>query len=229
MADQPASHAPKQRIYEQFSRISKALAAPARLELLDLLLQGERSVDALARETHLSVANASQHLQVLAGARLVDSRRDAQRIFYRVADESVEALWLALRRTVEARVTELDAVVRDYMVGRDDFEPIDRAELIRRLKAGTVTLIDVRPVEEYEAAHIAGAVSVPLDQLAAFAKTAPKRRAIVAYCRGPYCVYALQAVAALRKRGISAARFEEGVSEWRSAGLPIERVERSVL
>jgi rhodanese-related sulfurtransferase len=166
---------------------------------------------------------------VLAGARLVDSRRDGQRIFYRVADDSVEALWHALRRTVEARVTELDAVVRDYMVGRDDFEPIDRAELIRRLKAGTVTLIDVRPVEEYEAAHIAGAVSVPLDQIAAFAKTAPKRRTIVAYCRGPYCVYALQAVAALRKRGITAARFEEGVSEWRSAGLPIERVERSVL
>src|SRR5690348_6122711 len=151
MARTPAKHAAKQRIYEQFARVSKALAAPARLELLDSLLQGERSVDALARTTHLSIANASQHLQVLAGARLIDSRRDGQRIFYRVADDSVEALWHALLRTAEARLTELDGVVRDYLGGRDDFEPIGRAELVRRLKAGTVTLIDVRPVEEYRA------------------------------------------------------------------------------
>lgn len=223
MADQVPTHAAKQRIYEQFSRVSKALAAPARLELLDLLLQGERPVDALARATALSVANASQHLQVLAGARLVDSRREGQRIFYRIADESVEQLWHALRRTVEARLPELDAVVRDYMVGREDFEPIDRSELVRRLKAGTVMLIDVRPVEEYEAAHIPGAVSVPLDQIASFAKTAPKRRTIVAYCRGPYCVLSLQAVAALRKRGLSAVRTEDGISEWRAAGLPLEQ------
>jgi rhodanese-related sulfurtransferase/DNA-binding transcriptional ArsR family regulator len=226
MTDHAPSHAAKQRIYAQFSRISKALAAPARLELLDLLLQGERSVDALARATDLSVANASQHLQVLAGARLVDSRREGQRIFYRVADDSVEQLWHALRRTVESRLPELDAVVRDYLVGRDDFEPIDRAELVRRLKAGTVTLIDVRPVEEYEAAHIPGAVSVPLDQISAFAKTVPKRRTIVAYCRGPYCVLSLQAVAALRKRGYTVMRSEDGISEWRAAGLPLERVER---
>lgn len=226
MADPVPTHAAKQRIYEQFSRISKALAAPARLELLDLLLQGERPVDALARAAGLSVANASQHLQVLAGARLVDSRREGQRIFYRVADESVEQLWHTLRRTVEARIPELDAVVRDYLVGRDDFEPIDRAELVRRLKAGTVTLIDVRPVEEYEAAHIPGAVSVPLDQISTFAKTVPKRRTIVAYCRGPYCVLSLQAVAALRKRGYTVMRSEDGISEWRAAGLPLERVER---
>jgi len=226
MTDDAPSHAAKQRIYAQFSRISKALAAPARLELLDLLLQGERPVDALAHATGLSVANASQHLQVLAGARLVDSRREGQRIFYRVADDSVEQLWHTLRRTVEARLPELDAVVRDYLVGRDDFEPIDRAELMRRLKAGTVTLIDVRPVEEYEAAHIPGAVSVPLDQISTFAKTVPKRRTIVAYCRGPYCVLSLQAVAALRKRGYTVMRSEDGISEWRAAGLPLERVER---
>lgn len=221
------SHDAKQRVYEQFSRVSKALAAPARLELLDFLLQGERPVDALARAAGLSIANASQHLQVLAGARLVDSRREGTRIFYRVADDSVEYLWLALRRTVEARLPELDAVVRDYMVGRDDFEPIDRAELARRLKAGTVTLIDVRPVEEYEAAHIPGAVSVPLDQIAAFAKTASKRRTIVAYCRGPYCVLSLQAAYALRKRGLTVMRSEDGVSEWRAAGLRLERTERT--
>jgi rhodanese-related sulfurtransferase len=218
-----ANHEAKQRIYELFSRIAKALAAPARLELLDVLLQGERSVDALARATQLSVPNASQHLQVLATARLVDSRRQGQRVLYRVSDESVPALWHALRRTAEARLTELDAVVRDYMVGRDDFEPISRAELVRRLKAGTATLIDVRPLEEYEAAHIAGAASVPLEHIATFAKTVPKSRSIVAYCRGPYCVLALQAVTALRKRGIAARRLEDGVSEWQAAGLPIER------
>lgn len=215
------SNTTKQRIYEQFARISKALAAPGRLELLDLLTQGERSVDALARETGLSVANASQHLQVLAAARLVESRRDAQRVLYRIADDSVVMLWHALRRTAEARLAELDEVARAYLVGRDEFEPIDRAELARRLEAGTVTLIDVRPVEEYDHEHIAGAISVPLDRLPAWARTAPKRKQVVAYCRGPYCVYALEAVAALQKRGLSARRTEDGVAEWRAAGLPV--------
>jgi rhodanese-related sulfurtransferase len=222
----PAQQAAKQRIYEQFARISKALAAPARLELLDLLMQGERPVDALARATGLSVANASQHLQVLAGAHVVVARREGQRIFYRVADDSVEALWHALRHAAEARLTELHAVARDYLVGRDDFEAIGRTELLQRLKAGAVILIDVRPVEEYEAAHIAGAISIPMERLAAFAKTVAKSRTVVAYCRGPYCVFALQAVAALRKKGITAMRAEDGVSGWRAAGLPIERVER---
>jgi rhodanese-related sulfurtransferase len=215
------SHAAKQRIYEQFARVAKALAAPARLELLDLLAQGERSVDALAKATALSVANASQHLQVLAAARLVETRRDGQRVLYRVADPSVETLWHALRATAEARLAELDEVARAYLVGRDDFEAIDRAELVTRLRAGTVTLIDVRPAEEYAQGHIAGAVSVPLEQVAAFARTAPRKTPIVAYCRGPYCVYALQAVEALRKRGFDAKRAEDGVSEWRAAGLRV--------
>jgi rhodanese-related sulfurtransferase len=217
-----SKHAAKQRIYEQFARISKALAAPARLELLDLLVQGERSVDGLATATELSVANASQHLQVLAGARLVDSRREGQRVLYRIADESVVALWQSLRHTAEARLAELDDVARDYLVGRDEFEPIGRGELARRLRSGTVTLIDVRPAEEFAQGHIAGAVSVPVDEVAAFAKQAPKDRKVVAYCRGPYCVYALQAVELLRKRGIDASRSEDGVAEWRAAGLPIE-------
>ncbi len=217
----PPSRAAKQRLFEQFARISKALAAPARLELLDLLAQGERSVDALARATELSVANASQHLQVLAAARLIESRRDGTRVLYRIADVSVEALWHALQRTAEARLAELDGVARDYLVGRDDFEAIDRAELVRRLRAGTVTLIDVRPAEEYQQAHIDGAISVPLAELPKWMRTAPKRRQVVAYCRGPYCVYALQAVAALRKRGLAAVRAEDGVSEWRAAGLPV--------
>jgi rhodanese-related sulfurtransferase len=223
MRDKPPTHAAKQRIYDQFARIAKALAAPARLELLDLLHQGERSVDALARAAELSIANASQHLQVLAAARLVETRRDGQRIFYRVADASVETLWHTLRRTAEARIAELDQVAREYLIGRDDFEAIDRNELVRRLRAGTVTLLDVRPAEEFEQGHITGAISVPLDRIPAFVKHAPRRGLIVAYCRGPYCVYAVQAVATLRKRGLQAMRFEDGVSEWRAAGLPVER------
>lgn len=221
MSAQKPSHTAKQRIYAQFARISKALAAPARLELLDLLSQGERSVDALARATALSVANASQHLQVLAAARLIESRREGQRILYRVADPSVEALWHALQRTAEVRLAELDEVAREYLIGRDDFEPIERAELVRRLRAGTVTLIDVRPADEYAQAHIEGAVSVPLDELPRWARSAPKKQQVVAYCRGPYCVYALQAVETLRKKGFDAVRAEDGVSEWREAGLPI--------
>ncbi|HWU88007.1 MAG TPA: metalloregulator ArsR/SmtB family transcription factor [Kofleriaceae bacterium] len=223
MSDNAPTHAAKQRIYEQFARIAKALAAPARLELLDLLHQGERSVDALARATELSVANTSQHLQVLAAARLVETRRDGQRILYRVADASVEALWHALRRTAEARIAELDQVVRAYLIGRDELEAIDRDELVRRLRAGTVTLVDVRPPEEFAQGHIRGAISVPLDRIPAYAKRAPRGGLTVAYCRGPYCVYAVQAVAALRKRGVQAKRFEDGVSEWRAAGLPVER------
>jgi rhodanese-related sulfurtransferase len=215
------SHELKQRIYEQFARIGKALASPARLELLDLLQQGERSVEELAREAELSIANTSQHLQVLHAARLVDSRRAAQRIFYRIASPSVDGLWRALRATGESQLAELDQVARDYLEGRDDFVPIGQKELLRGLKEGRVVLIDVRPRQEYEAQHIEGAVSVPLDELDTFARAAPRRKQVVAYCRGPYCVYALQAVKRLRKRGIDAVRLDDGVPEWRAAGLPV--------
>jgi len=222
MSGAKPNHAAKQRIYEQFARVSKAMSAPARLELLDLLAQGERSVDALAKLAELSVANTSQHLQVLAAARLVETRRDGQRILYRLADTSVETLLHALRTTAESQLAELDEVARAYLVGRDEFEPISRTELRRRLRAGTVTLIDVRPAEEFDLGHIAGAVSVPVEEVTTWARAVPKGRTVVAYCRGPYCVYALQAVAALRKRGITAVRAEDGVSEWRAAGLPTE-------
>ncbi len=217
------SHAAKQRIYEQFARIGKALASPSRLELLDLLGQGERSVEMLARACDLSVANASQHLQALYAARLVETRRDAQRVFYRLADPSVAALWQALRVTAQKQLAELDTVARGYLEGRDEFEPIGRAELRRRMKAGSVTLIDVRPSEEYEQAHLPGAISVPLEDVKAFARKVPKRRQVVAYCRGPYCVFALKAVAELQKRGIDAVRFEDGVQEWSAAGFPLEQ------
>jgi rhodanese-related sulfurtransferase/predicted transcriptional regulator len=222
-SNQLNNHAAKQRIYEQFARIAKALAAPARLELVDLLAQGERSVDALAKEAQMSVANASQHLQVLHAARLVETRRDAQRIFYRLAAPSVIDLWLALRATAESQLTELPSVAREYLGDPDAFEPIDRLELVRRLEAGTVVLIDVRPVEEFDQGHIAGAASVPLDGLKSWARDeAPKRKQIVAYCRGPYCVYALQAATELKRRGLRVARFDDGVAEWRAAGYPIE-------
>jgi rhodanese-related sulfurtransferase len=216
------SHVAKGRIYEQFARLGKALASPSRLELLDLLAQGERSVEAVAREAELSIANASQHLRVLHAARLVESRRDGQRVLYRLADPSVEALWQALRHTAERQLVELAAIARDYLTGRDELEPIERAELVRRLKAGTVTLIDVRPTAEYDQAHIAGAISVPLDGVKRWARRAPRRKQVVAYCRGPYCVFALAAVRELRKRGVPAVRSEDGVMEWRVAGLPVE-------
>jgi len=209
MSGAKPNHAAKQRIYEQFARVSKAMS-------------GERSVDALAKLAELSVANTSQHLQVLAAARLVETRRDGQRILYRLADTSVETLLHALRTTAESQLAELDEVARAYLVGRDEFEPISRTELRRRLRAGTVTLIDVRPAEEFDLGHIAGAVSVPVEEVTTWARAVPKGRTVVAYCRGPYCVYALQAVAALRKRGITAVRAEDGVSEWRAAGLPTE-------
>jgi len=217
------AHAAKLRIYEQFARLGKALAAPGRLELIDLLVQGERSVDALAKEAQMSIANASQHLQVLLAAHLVDTRREAQRIYYRLASPAVIELWLALRHTAENQLAELPAVARAYLGDPDGLEPIDRAELARRIDAGTVVLIDVRPKEEFEQGHIAGAVSVPLDSLKSWARDdAPKRKQIVAYCRGPYCVYAIEAVAELTKRGLRATRASDGVAEWRAAGYPVE-------
>jgi len=217
------AHAAKLRIYEQFARLGKALAAPGRLELIDLLVQGERSVDALAKEAQMSIANASQHLQVLLAAHLVDTRREAQRIYYRLASPAVIELWLALRHTAESQLAELPAVARAYLGDPDGLEPIDRAELARRIDAGTVVLIDVRPKEEFEQGHIAGAVSVPLDSLKSWARDdAPKRKQIVAYCRGPYCVYAIEAVAELTKRGLRATRASDGVAEWRAAGYPVE-------
>jgi len=196
------------------------MGSPTRLELLDLLSQGERSVDALAREASLEMASASQHLRAPAAARLVETRRDGQRVVYRIADPTVTALFRALRDTAEAQLAEVDAAARAYLDGKDELEPIDRAELARRLEDGSVVLIDVRPREEFAQGHIRGAISVPPDAVDAWASRAPKRKEIVAYCRGPYCVYALEAGRALRKRGLRVRRLPDGVPEWRAAGLP---------
>jgi rhodanese-related sulfurtransferase len=211
----------KQPLYEQFARVGKALASPSRLELLDLMAQGERSVEALAALAHQSVANTSQHLRALHAARLVETRREGHRILYRLASDDVGALWLALRSTAEKQLLEVDRAAHEYLEGKENFPPIARTELLRRLRDRTVTLIDVRPREEFEAAHIAGAISVPLEHIDAWARRAPRRKRIVAYCRGPYCVYALMACARLAKRGLRAMRAEDGVLEWRAAGLPL--------
>jgi rhodanese-related sulfurtransferase/DNA-binding transcriptional ArsR family regulator len=211
----------KDQLYEQFARVGKALASPKRLELLDLLGQGERTVESLAKEASLSLANCSQHLQVLREARLVEARKDGLYVFYRLADEAVGAFWLALRSLAESRLADIERLVRDYFETPESLEPIDRHELLDRARQGLVTVIDVRPFEEYLSGHIPGAVSVPVEELERRLGDMPRDLEIIAYCRGPYCVYAVKAVELLKKRGFKTRRFEEGIPEWRSAGLPV--------
>lgn len=213
----------KDRLYAAWADTAKALASPKRVELLDLLAQGERTVEALAREAGLTVNNTSSHLTVLKGARLVETRKEAQFVFYRVADDAVIALLLHLQALTRRRLHEVDHLVRTYFEERDALEPVDRAELRRRLKSGDVTVIDVRPAVEYDAGHIAGALSVPLEQLQARMGDLPKDQPVVAYCRGPYCVMAVEAVERLRKRGYDARRFADGLPDWRLAGHPVAK------
>lgn len=217
----------KTQLYTQFARLGKALASPARLELLDVLAQGERPVEGLAQEAHLSIANASAHLQVLAGARLVAQRRDGSHVYYRLADPSVYALWATLRDTATARLAELDRLIETYVADRRTLEPISREELLRRLADGDTIVIDVRPALEYQQGHIAGAQSQPVDELERRLGELDPQREIVAYCRGPYCVFADEAVSLLRAQGRHAARYAEGYPEWAAAGLPVARGEAS--
>jgi rhodanese-related sulfurtransferase len=211
----------KDQIYEQFARIGKAIASPKRLELIDLLSQAERTVESLAKEASMSVANCSQHLQVLKEARLVETRREGLYVFYRLADEAVGQFWLALRSLGEHRLTEVERIVRDYFEFPEVLEPIGRQELFERVREGSVVVLDVRPVEEYRAGHIPGAVSLPLEELQRRLAELPKDQEIIAYCRGPYCLFAVRAVELLRKQGFTALRFEEGIPEWKAAGLPV--------
>jgi rhodanese-related sulfurtransferase/DNA-binding transcriptional ArsR family regulator len=211
----------KEQLYAQFARLGKALANPHRLELVDLLAQGERTVEELAREAGLSVANASQHLQTLRGAGLVEVRREGLYAHYRLADERVFRVWQALRELGEARLAELDRVVAHFLGGRDDLEAIDMQELRARLEDDAVIVLDVRPAEEYRAGHIPGARSVPVAELEQVLRDLPPDREIVAYCRGPYCVFSDEAVALLRERGYRARRLTAGLPDWRAAGLPV--------
>ncbi len=211
----------KDQLYEQFARIGKALASPKRLELLDLLAQGDRAVESLAREASLSLANCSRHLQVLREARLVETRKEGLYVFYRLADEAVGGFWLALRSLAERRLADVERIVRDYFEAPEELEPVGHGELLERVRHGAVTVLDVRPVEEYRAGHIPGAVSVPLEELERRLSELPRDQEIIAYCRGPYCIFAVHAVELLRERGFTARRFEEGIPEWRLAGLPV--------
>lgn len=212
----------KDAIYDQFSRVGKALAAPKRIELLDVLCQGPRTVESLAGEVAMSVANASQHLQILRAARLVDTEKRGLYVEYRLADDRVCHLLQSLRELAESRLVEVAEVTRRFLEERDALEEVDRQELLRRVRRGEVTLLDVRPPEEYGAGHIPGARSVPLSELRTHIRRLPRNRDIVAYCRGPYCVMAVEAVALLRKHGFRAHRMEEGVVEWRALGGRVE-------
>lgn len=212
----------KDRLYGQFARLGKALASPQRLELLDLLAQGERTVESLAAEIGSSTANTSQHLQALRRASLVDTRKGGLFVFYRLADPCVVQLCAALRTVAEQQYADLDRIVRDHFGDRGDAEPVQMHELLRRARKGDVVILDTRPAREYAAGHIAGAISVPIADLPRRLRTLPKAKAYVAYCRGPYCVYADQAVAQLRMAGRQAQRLAGGFPDWRSAGLPIE-------
>ena len=211
----------KKSIYQQLSRVGKAVASPSRLELLDLLGQGPATVEVLSRKAGLTVANASQHLQVLRSARLVEADKHGLYVMYRLADQQVCDFFRALRSLAESRLTEIDQIVRQFMKSCDSMEPVDKASLLERVRAGAVTVLDVRPGEEYRAGHIPGAVSVPLGELDAYLAKLPKKQEVVAYCRGPYCVLAIQAVEMLRARGFRVARLDDGVPEWRARGYSV--------
>jgi rhodanese-related sulfurtransferase len=211
----------KDGLYEQFARIGKAVAHPKRIELLDLLCQGERSVEVLADAAAVSVTNASAHLRVLREARLVATRKEGTRVFYRLAEDAVCEFFVSLRDLAGDRYAEVDRIVRDFFDARDELEPVNRDELMQRAGQGDVMVLDVRPLEEYEAGHISGAVSVPLAELKSRMVGFPRDVEIVAYCRGPYCVLAPQALELMRAQGFKARRLENGFPEWRRAGLPV--------
>jgi len=212
----------KTAIYNQFARIGRGLASPRRLELLDLLCQGPRTVEALARQSGQSIANTSHHLRVLAGARLVEAEKHGLYVTYRLADEEVCALYQGLRRLAEQRLAEVEQVTRQFLEARGALQPVAREVLLERVRRGEVTVLDVRPPEEYRAGHIPGSLSVPLTELERRIADLPRDREVVAYCRGPYCVMAVEAVEILRARGFEAHRLEDGVPDWRALGFPVE-------
>lgn len=211
----------KDSIYEQIARIGKSLGSGPRLEILDLLCQGPRTVEVLAGQIGQSMANTSRHLQVLRGARLVEAEREGVYIRYRLADPEVCAFFVSLRKLAESRLLEIDEITRAFLEARNTMEPVDRTLLAERVRSGEVTVLDVRPTEEYLAGHIPGAVSIPLDQLEARLAELSSDREIVAYCRGPYCVMALDAADTLRDNGFEATRFEEGIADWRARGFDV--------
>ncbi|TPJ75894.1 metalloregulator ArsR/SmtB family transcription factor [Mesorhizobium sp. B2-6-2] len=215
---------PKQALYEQFSIVAKALGHPLRLEMIEHLAQGARSVEALAAKLGQPIANISQHLQALRRAGIVSAERDGKFVHYSLADDSVLSAFAAVRGFAERQLAEVDRIVRGYFDARDDMRPVTRDELQTLMREGLVTLIDVRPADEFALGHVPGAINVPLGKVRAWSTDAAIGRGIVAYCRGPWCVMSFEAVAALRALGHSARRLEDGMPEWKAAGLPVEVV-----
>lgn len=212
----------KGRLLEQFAHLAKGLANGNRLALLELLAQGERTVEALAKAAGLPVANTSQHLQVLRRAGLVQASKTGRRVAYRVAGNDVTNLIASLRRVAETRLADVDRIIEAYLKSRDRLEPISAEELLRRAKRNEVTILDTRPAEEYASGHIPGAMNIPVGELERRLKELPRKHEIVAYCRGPYCVLSFDAVNWLRKKGYRAVRLEDGYPEWKAAGLAVD-------
>jgi len=212
----------KQQLYSQIARIGKAVCHGHRLELLEYLAQGERTVEALSKLTGLSVANTSQHLRAMRQSGIIEARKQGLYVHYRLADDEVVRLLASMRKLAETHIADVDRLVRSFLTVKDGLEPVPRLELLERARQGLVTVLDVRPPEEYAAGHIAGAVNVPLKDLEQRLKELPQHQEVVAYCRGPHCVLAYEAVAKLREKGFNAHRLEEGFPEWRQAGLPVE-------
>lgn len=223
MAKTTAKTGFKQALFAQFARVGKALASANRLELLEFLAQGERSVDALAKVSGLSVANTSQHLQQLRQAGLVTARKEGVTVYYSLSDKDVVALVDKLRDVAERHLAEVEQLVSRYLTVKDDLEPVPARELLKRARQGLVTVIDVRPEEEFAAGHLPGAVNIPLASLEKQLRDFDREKEVVAYCRGPHCVLAFEAVARLRAKGFEARRLQDGFPEWELAGLPVER------
>lgn len=215
----------KDPLYTQFARIGHAVAAPKRIELLDLLSQGEKTVEELAEASSTPIKNTSAHLRTLRQARLVETRRDGSYVHYRLADDDVFRFLRDLQALGRSRLAEVEQVARRYIDGRDGLEPVSLAELRRLARDGAVTIIDVRPRAEYEAGHIPGALSIPVAELGERLRELPRDREVVAYCRGPYCVYSVEAVGVLREHGFRARRAEQGLPDWRAGGEPVVRGE----
>lgn len=213
----------KNRLYQEFARIGKAIASPQRLEILDLLAQRDWSVEELANETEQSIANASAHLKVLRTAHLVTTRREGSYVFYRLADDDVFQLWQTIRSIGETQLAEIDRIVDEFTVGRDDASSIQSTELLDHLDRDDVTVIDVRPANEFVSGHLPGARSIPIDELPQRLEELDPEREIIAYCRGPYCLFADEAVALLRRNGFRAWRLADGLPDWKVAGFPVDR------
>jgi rhodanese-related sulfurtransferase/predicted transcriptional regulator len=216
-----SSRSPKKALFAQFAAVARAFGSENRLELLEQLAQGERSVEMLAKRTDLSIANASQHLRQMQRAGIVTSRRDGKFVYYRLSDDAVLDFLAALRRIAERNSAEVERLVRSYFHDRDSLEPVTREKLLQLSRAGAVTVLDVRPEDEFALGHVAGALNIPLRELEARLDELDPSQEIVAYCRSHYCVLSYEAVATLRTRGFKARRLEEGLPEWRAAGLPV--------